>query len=305
MYTLDVGWSQRTVTHDLRLRDTWSDPTVLGLIEHACNSQKHAETGMIPMELKFGSSDFSRMSLPDNDIISADAPAILIKLNENLKIIHELSRTFQLSLVEKRDNSNTFPSTLNKYQPGDFVLFRYSLAGLQENKLDAKHLGPFRVISHVKNDVTVRNLITDVIKVFHSDRLKYFIGSSEAAKDAALRDMDQYIIHSFLAYRGDPLVCNSLSFYVKFNDNTYQWLAWSKDLFDTVQYEEYCSSWPQLFPLIVLQKEALFLMKNINRSPITVVDIGQTTYLDIRAIGAGWYQDLYLPNSDFLFMLFL
>ena len=40
-------------------------------------------------------------------------------------------------------------------------------------------------------------------------------------------------------------------------------------------------------------------MQNINRSPITVVDIGQTTYLDIRAIGAGWYQGLYLPNSDF------
>jgi hypothetical protein len=48
----------QTLTHDLHLRDTWSDPTVLGLIAHACNSQRHAETGMIPMELKFGSSDF-------------------------------------------------------------------------------------------------------------------------------------------------------------------------------------------------------------------------------------------------------
>ena len=288
----------QTLTHDLRLRDIWSDPIILGLIAHACNSQRHGETGMVPMELKFGSADFSRMFLPDNDIISADAPDILILFNTHLKTIRDISRSFQLSLVEERDNSNSHPSTLNKYQPGDFVLFLYSVKGDQEHKLDSKHLGPFKVVSHIRNDVTVRNIITDAIKVFHANRLKYFFGSADQAKDAAIRDMDQYLVDSITAYRGDPLVRTSMSFLVQFKDNTMQWVLWSRDLFDTVQYEAYCRSLPQLFPLVVLHKEALELMKILNRTPITVVESGQTAYLDIRAIGAGWFQGLDLPDSD-------
>jgi hypothetical protein len=142
-------------------------------------------------------------------------------------------------------------------------------------------------------------LITDAVKVFHSNRLKYFFGSTEQAKDAALRDMDQYIIDVIVAYRGDPLIRKSLSFCTKFLDGTLQWVAWSKDLYDTQQYETYCRSLPQLFPLVVLHKEALQLMKILNRTPITVVVAGQTAYLDIRAIGAGWYEGLHLPNSDY------
>jgi hypothetical protein len=289
----------QTLTHDLRLRDTWSDPTMLGLIAHACNSQRYAETGRIPMELKFGSSDFSRMSLPDNDIISANAPEILIIFNSHLKTICDISRSFQLSLVEERDNSNSKPSILNKYQSGEFVLFLYSVKGDQENKLDSKHLGPFKVVSHLKNDVTVRNLITDAVKVFHANCLKYFCGSSEQTKNAALRDMDQYIFDALIAYRGDPLVRTSLSFYIRFMDGTLQWVSWSKDIFDTVEYENYCRALPQHFPLVVLHKDALQLMKILNRTPITVVETGQMAYLDIRAIGAGWCQGLSLPNSDF------
>jgi hypothetical protein len=231
--------------------------------------------------------------------MSSDAPDILQLFNTHLKTIRDISRSYQLSLVEKRDNSNSHPSTLNKYQPGEFILFSYSEEHPQEYKLDSKHLGPFRVVSHIKNDVTVRNLITDAIKVFHSNRLKYFFGSSEQAKEAALRDMDQYLVDSFIAYRGDPLVRTSLSFYVKFKDGTQIWVIWSKDLFDTLQYEQYCRSLPQLFPLIVLHRESLILMKQLNLTPITVVDVGQTAYMDIRAIGAGWYAGLNLPNPDF------
>jgi hypothetical protein len=111
--------------------------------------------------------------------------------------------------------------------------------------------------------------------------------------------MDQYTIDTIIAYRGDPLLRTSMYFCVKFLDGTLQWLAWSKDLFDTQQYEAYARSLPQLYPLIVLHKEALQLMKILNRTPITVVAAGQTAYLDIRAIGAGWYEGLHLPDSDF------
>jgi hypothetical protein len=251
------------------------------------------------MELKFGSSDFAFMDLPDHDISADTSSEILLELNTNLKTIRDISRKYQLDLVQKRDNSNATPSTLNKYQPGDFVLFRFSVTGESEFKLDARNLGPFRVISHIKNDVQVRNLITDAIKTFHSNRLKYFFGTKEEAFDAALRDNDQFVVDHIMAYRGDPLIRTSMYFYVKYRDGTVHWREWTKDLYDTIQYEQYCSSLPQLEPLKVLQKEALSFMKATNLTPIVEVDIGVTAYLDIRAIGAGWYAGLYLPDCDF------
>ncbi len=73
------------ICHNECVRDRWSDPTVLMLVQHACNFQKHAEIGIIPMEVKFGSSDFADTELPTNDIISSIAPKILQDLNNDRK----------------------------------------------------------------------------------------------------------------------------------------------------------------------------------------------------------------------------
>ena len=287
------------ICHDERVRDRWSDPTVLMLVQHACNSVIHSETGYTAMELKFGSSDFADTELPTHDIISSTAPKILLDLNNDLKTIRELSRKFQLELVAKRDNSNESPSTSNKYQAGDFVLFLASKTGQADNKADAKFLGPFRVISHLKNNVKVRNIITDAIDDVHCDRLKYFFGSADQAREAALRDNDQYDIDHFVTYKGDPLVRTSVIFYIKFRDGAHHWKQWSKDLYDTIQYETFCKSLTQLAPLILLQREALILMREINKTPIVEVQENLTVFLDLRAIGAGWFSGLSLPNPDF------
>ena len=292
----------RVLIHDTRLKNKWSDPTILGLVEHECNSKIHAETGFSPYVMKFGSVDQSWLTLPTIDTLPLNYPKILKDLNENLKTIRDISHKYQQDLVKKRDNMNNVPSPLNKYKPGEFVLFMYKAKNSQDfalNKLDAKFLGPYLVLTHEHNNVSVRNLITDAISVFHSNRLKLFFGSKEQAYEAALRDSEQYEIDEFLAYRGDPLIRTSISFYILFSDGCYHWKDWSKDLFDTIQYEVYCKSIPQLFPLVTLQRESLLLIKQINISPITCVVPGSVVYLDIRALGAGWYDSLNLPNNDF------
>jgi hypothetical protein len=286
----------RTLAHDERIRHDWSDPTIIGMIEYACNSQYHSEINAIPMELKFGTADFAYHHMPDNDIITNNAPDVLIRFNDHLKIIRSLSREYQLSLVEKRDNSI---STNNKYQPGDFVLFIYSVEGERLNKMDAAYLGPYVVLTHVRNDVKVRNLITDAVNIYHSDRLKPFYGTREQAKEAALRDAEQYYIEKFLAYRGDPQVRTTIEFYVEFVDGSKHWKVWSKDLFDTIQYENFCNSLPQLSPLVTLQRESLILIKQLNISPIDIIKPGDTVYMDLRAIGAQRYSTLSLPDLDF------
>ena len=290
----------RAYVHDTRLAHQWSDPTILGLIQCALNSTVHSETGYPANELKFGSSDYPYMLLPDNDILSNTTSVLLTQLNDNLRTIRDISKSHQQALVAKRDNSLSVPSTLNKYQKGDFVLFLYSVEGHQLNKLDAKFLGPYEVISHVKNDVQVRNLVTDAISVYHVNRLKPFIGSHEQAKEAALRDTEQYYIDTFIAYRGDPLLRLTVEFYIKFADGCYHWKPWSQDLFDTMQYETFCSKISQLQPLVVRYKESVILMRDLNTRPILSIKPGDQVFLDLRAIGAGWYDSLQLPNCDFM-----
>ena len=286
----------RTLIHDERIAHKWSDDIVISLIQHHCNSMFHRETGFSAFELKFGSLDKSYMMLPDSDVIDSNAPDVLRRLNENLKDIRDISHKWQQDLVQKRDNSK---DTLNKYQAGDYVLFLYSVDNERVNKLDARFLGPYKVISHVHNEVIVRNLITDAISTFHCTRVKPFIGSPEEAKEAALRDADQYYIDEFIAYKGDPLVRSSMIFYIKFADGCYHWMPWSKDLFDTQQYELFCNSHPELSPLVLMHKESLTIQRAINKTPIRSVEPGNNIYMDLRAIGAGLYESLDLPDSDF------
>ena len=184
-------------------------------------------------------------------------------------------------------------------RPGDFVLFEYSVDNSRLARLDAYFLGPYIVTSHIHNEVNVRNLITDAVSTFHCNRVKPFIGSFEKAKEAALRDADQYYIDKFIAYRGDPQVRSTMLFYVRFADQCMHWKLWSKDLFDTQQYENYCNSLPELKPLITMHKESLILKKIINQTPITSVSPGDIVYMDLRAIGAGLYNFLNLPDCDF------
>jgi hypothetical protein len=286
----------RCLIHDERLIHKWSDDNIISLIQHQCNAMPHSETGFSAFELKFGTLDKPYMILPDDALLHVDAPDILHKLNDDIKNVRDISSQWQQNLVSKRDNS---VHTLNKYQPGDFVLFEFSVDNVRVNKLDAKFLGPFLVISHVRNDVSVRNLVTDVVSTFHCNRVKPFIGSPEEAKEAALRDADQYYIDAFLAYRGDPQVRSSIMFYIRFADSCCHWKPWSKDLYDTQQYEIYCSSLPQLSPLIVMHKESLILKKQLNQTAITSVESGTIVYMDLRALGAGLYELLHLPDDDF------
>jgi hypothetical protein len=236
------------------------------------------------------------MILPADDSLPTNAPDILQSLNDDIKLIRDISYKWQQDLIVKRDNS---ASTLNKYQPGDYVLFEFSVNNNRVNKLDAKFLGPYIVLSHVHNEISVRNLISDAVSVFHCSRVKPFVGSPMEAKEAALRDADQYYIDKFLAYRGDPEIRTSVSFYIRFADECCHWKPWSKDLFDTQQYELYCNSLPQLSSLVVMHKESLVLNKITNNTPITSVEPDNIVFMDLRAVGAGLYDLLNLPDCDF------
>jgi hypothetical protein len=55
----------------------------------------------------------------------------------------------------------------------------------------------------------------------------------------AMLDNDEYVIDSFLGYKGEPLERSKMDFLVRFADKTEVWLPWSKDLSNTVQFVQF------------------------------------------------------------------
>jgi hypothetical protein len=93
---------------------------------------------------------------------------------------------------------------------------------------------------------------------------------------------------------------SSCTFLVHFEDNDLVWVPFSPDISNTVQFESFCNTRPELYTLLYSQLESQKMVAALNRSPITEVNPGDTVYVDLRFYGAGWYNSLDLPNSDSL-----
>jgi hypothetical protein len=111
-------------------------------------------------------------------------------------------------------------------------------------------------------------------------------------------DNDQYEINTFLAYRGDPLKRSTMQFEVLFMDGTITWREYCPDIANTVQFENYCRAKSELTPLLYTEKESSKRRSELNRRPITVVEPGDTVYVDLRYFGTSWYDQLGLPDAD-------
>ena len=286
----------RALIFDYRLSNDWSDPTIIALIEHFLNSAVHSETNLSPIESKFGTYDAKYFTLPSTLNSSESSSSLLKKLNKNLQSIRNSSYLHQQILTTERTKNN-LPQ--NIYQTNDYVLHLYSTSNDLPFKLFPKFSGPFLVLSQSGNDVTCKNIITGSINTFHVSRLKLFNGNSQQAYSSALRDNNQYSIHSILAYRGDPLLRTTMSFHVKFDDDTIVWKNWNNDLYNTVPYESYCRSLPQLHPLLTSVSLSAIEFKRIKNTEISLVIPGDTVYVDLRSYGFQWYSSLNLPDSDY------
>jgi hypothetical protein len=285
----------RALVDDERVKDRWSDPTVLPIIFYIINSSENSETGTIPFHIHFGSQDATYARLPMDMDPAITANEYLRLLDENLTNLRTVSKEYQDRLILERKEV-TPPDLQNMYQKGDFVLFVIDRDKPRPNKLHPLYLGPFEVIQQVKNDVEVRDLIRGNIKTLHVERLKIFHGTRDEAYRLAKIDFDQYDVDEFLAYRGDPTLRTTMEFEIRFMDGSVEWLPWSTDLFETVQYEDFCRKNPPLLPLITRLDETKRMISALNKAPITEVAPGDTVYVNIRYYGEAWYQSLGLPD---------
>jgi hypothetical protein len=280
----------RAIVYDERMVHHWSSPGILHWVAYMINSFSHSEAGVVPYEATFGSSDSKFFAFTGFHTTSADSQFVR-DLSESINMVRRVAADHQQELVRQRISPNPAVPTL--YKAGDLVLLEISKP---ISKLQPRFLGPYLVLGQVKNDVQVRHVVRDTVSIVHVDHLKIFRGSLDEARKLALLDQDEYQIDAFLAYRGEPLKRRTMEFLVRFCDGDEIWLPWSQDLFNTVQYETFCRSKPELVPLVYTEKVASQRIKSTNRSPILAVDTGDVVFVDLRSNGPAWYATLELPN---------
>jgi len=279
-----------------RVKDRWSSPTILPAVQFLINNNVSSETGVTPFHATFGSIDatYGRMGEGGDGVHRVNAYIRL--LDDNLRLLSDITKKHQAKLISER-TSQMPPHKQNQYQPGDYVLWQLNPDEPLPSKLTPKFLGPFEVITQYKNDVTCKHIVLGNVKVFHVTRLKIFHGSRDEAIRIAKLDNDQFTIRRIIAYRGDPTVRTTLEFEIEFEDDSVVWLPWSKDIFDTVQYEDFCRSRSELFLLIHSVKAVQKILQDLRKTPITEVQPGDIAFVDLRCYGSEWYNSLPLPDK--------
>jgi hypothetical protein len=90
------------LTSDLRLKDSWSDPLLISLVQFHFNSSISRETGVAPFAAMFGSIDQTYFQLDPTIPASQLQTQYLKLLDKNLKIIREISSAHQDKIVSER-----------------------------------------------------------------------------------------------------------------------------------------------------------------------------------------------------------
>ena len=285
------------LVNEERIKDRWSEPSVLCLINFALNDAVNSESGVRPFDAKFGSADATYFQLPAEIRPGKEACEFIKLLDKDLRAIRATSKRFQDELVAERTRTEHAP---NEFQPGDFVLHQWPKDKPKPTKLSAPWLGPYEVIQQKRNDVTCRHLVTGVVKVFHVVTLKIFHGDRDTAYEMALRDDDQHVVKQIRAYRGDPMTRTTMQFLTEFADGDVVWLTYCKDIAITQQFEQFCRLKRPLYPLLFSAEMAVQERARMMRMEITEVQPGDTVYVDLRYHGATFYDSLGLPDADTL-----
>jgi hypothetical protein len=287
----------RALVQEERVAKVWSTPTVLPIIFFLINSHISSETGYTPFQLHFGSDEATYFKMPESLPEGEQQHEFIKLLDQNLKDLTTASKKFQDNIVKHRTKDNN-PETQNLYQPGDFVLYRHDNNRPLSSKLSSPYAGPYIVISQTKNDVSVRHMSTGVTSVLHVERLKRFVGTREQAIEAANTDYDQYQVNCILGYKGDPKLRSEMQFELLFNAGDTMWKTHCKDIYETVYFEEFCTSRQELRVLLTTEVITKKILSTLNKSIINEFTPNSNGYLNLRFYGYVTYNSFGLPDSD-------
>jgi hypothetical protein len=288
----------KTLVHDERVVNNWSDPIVLCLVLFTINDEINSETGVRPIDARFGCVDGPYLRLP-SDSLPQDVSREWIKnLNTNLKHIRSVSAEHMSKIADDRQ-AVTPAHRQNQYKPDELVLFQRDPEKPLPTKLTPHFAGPYRVIQQYKNDVKCKHLSTMKVETFFVSNLKLFHGSLEAAKEAAMLDADHYLVREVKAWKGDRDRRTSMKFLVEYADDDKVWVRYSTDIADTIQFEDFVRKNPPLFLLRFKVDIAAKEKARLKGSQVVGVAPGDHVYVDLRCWdnNGEWYDGLDIPNA--------
>ena len=140
----------------MRIPKKWSDPTILSLVLLVINDAVNSETGVRPLDAKFGSADGIYFRLPENSSPSEITNAWVRAVDVDLQHTRAVSLEYQKSLVVNR-SQDTPEQLQNCYQPRDFVLNQRNPDAPLPTKLSSPYARPYEVIQQYKDDVECRH----------------------------------------------------------------------------------------------------------------------------------------------------
>ena len=299
----------KTFVFDERLVERWSDSNVLALINFALNSRTTPETGgYTPFQLKYGTQDAKYFKLPLDLAPGLKMSETLKRFDKDLEIIRELSRVAQSEIVAKRRATDAPPA---HYESGDLLLWnsREQPTDHLKSKLSPTWMGPYKVISQRKNDLTCIHVVAHTTHVLHIDRVKPFFGTLEEAQNMAKLDDNQYDILSINFYVGNPHKRTSMAFNVTFNTGLTTEtvdLVYNADFACSAQFVAYVNSIPYLLPLRDIEMETRKQISDLRKLAITDVSIGDKFHVNLRyydGIFSTWFEELKLPYRDKVYVV--
>jgi hypothetical protein len=289
----ETGRHLRAIVYDTRVTDVFDDPNVIPSVQYILNQHESSETGYSPFELTFGSADIIYNNLLSQPL--KDVPNVLLaRLNDSLKAIKAASTDFQKALVQERGHEN-LKVPQNLFQPGDFV--KFDKGPKPHPKMSSRFKGPFEVVHQHKNDVTTKNLVTGEVRMYSVEDLQLFAGALDQARNAAMRDQEQFVVEKVLSYTGNSNKRTEMGFKVKFADGDIVELPWSHDLLCDAYYD-FCESIPHLKHLSLDTKMAKVFISHARRLDISSVDVGDVVYVDLRYFGDLWFESIELPDIE-------
>ena len=215
-----------------RMRDQWSDPSILTAIELILNSNVNEETQQVPLTLKFGSLSAATMMdlLVEGRLTTpSSASKLVAMLDTNLKELREASNNIQqLTKLERRERSNN-ATIEHKYQRGDFVMWRSTAPFRLGGPLAPRLTGPFAVTSQTNNVVTATHLATGKERDLHHDRVTILCVSPEMAQELAAQGGEEHTITAITAHEGSlEKPRQDLRFLTHFADGDILWLPYAE-----------------------------------------------------------------------------
>jgi hypothetical protein len=255
---------------------------------------------MSPFQATFGNEDSEYFKF-NFDI--GQKPTNFIKdLHKHIKTIRSITTDYQRQLIEERTAQNLPEEQYNKVQQGDRLLV-LNRKPFKDYKIQPTYSGVYEVLENqISNDIHIQHIATGNTRTVHCSEVKMWYPSStdarsadEQALTAGEMESDQILVKQFVSHHGDILKRSSLTFEILFSNNKTEFIQFSNDIFQTIQYERYIQSLGSEFiHLLVTIKEFEHQKRELNASPIDI-DIGSIRYIRLQIWDYAKYEKLKLP----------